>query len=109
MVMRKQRINASCPRCTFSEEKTTHVLLCQGEGICELRKATILELRVWMKSVHTQPDIEHIVIHCLTRSLSSGELQFELDDNIDPVILNACKYQFLLGEETLLHGLYQND
>ena len=104
MVMRKQRINASCPRCTYPDEDTTHVLLCQGEGICELRKATLLELRVWMKSVHTQPDIEHFVIHGLTSWLSNGELQFELDDNIDPVILNACKYQLLLGWETLLHG-----
>ena len=69
MVQRKQRIDSKCPRCVFPDENTTHVLQCQDPGICELRDNTLLELRVWMKSVHTQSDIEHFIFHGLTQMI----------------------------------------
>ena len=102
--MCKQRMNASCRRCIYPEEDTTHVLQCQGEGIYELRKVTLLDLRVWMKSVHTQPDIEYFIIHVITSWLYNDNVPFMMDDTIDPVMLHACRYQVLLGWETLLHG-----
>ena len=63
MAQRKQRIDTKCPRCIFPEEDTTHVLKCQKAGIFELRENVLLELRIWMKSVHTQSDIEHFIFH----------------------------------------------
>ena len=104
MAQRKQRIDTKCPRCIFPEENTTHVLKCQEAGICELRENAMLELRIWMKSVHTQSDIEHFIFHGLTSWLANDS-SFVPDDTMDPVILHACRYQLLLGWESMLHGI----
>ena len=63
MVQRKQRVNSSCPRCVHPEENTTHVLICQGEGIIEHRQNILEEVRIWMKSTNTQPDIEYFIFN----------------------------------------------
>ena len=104
MVQRKQRISSCCPRCVHPEENTSHVLLCQGEGIIEHRQSSLEELYIWMKSVHTQPDIAYFIFKGLQSWLSSGSIIFNLDDTIDPSIFTACKYQLLVGWEAMLHG-----
>ena len=58
---------------------------------------------MWMKSVHTQSDIEHFIFHCLTSWLA-GDSSFVPDDTIDPVLLQACRYQLLLGWESMIYG-----
>ena len=104
MVQRKQRINSSCPRCIHPEENTTHVLLCQGEGIIEHRQSALEEIHIWMKSVHTQSDIAYFIYKGLQAWLSRGSIIFNLDDTIDPSIFTAYKYQLLVGWEAILHG-----
>ena len=61
----------------------------------------LLELCMWMKSLHTQSDIETFIFHGLSSWLN-GDSTFVLDDIIDPVILQACRYQMLLGWESTL-------
>ena len=70
MVQRKQRIDPKCPRCIFPEEDPRHVLTCQDAGVCELGENALLELRMWMKSVHTQSDIEYFIFHGLSSWLA---------------------------------------
>ena len=93
MVQRKQHINSSCPRYDHPEEYTEHVLQCHSNDMCELRDNTILEMRMWMKSVHTQPDIEFFIFSGLISWLSNDLTVFNLDISIDPVILTAIRYQ----------------
>lgn len=52
---------------------------------------------MWMNSVHTQPDVEHSIVHDITSWLSNDATNLVIDDTIDPIVLNVCKYQVLLG------------
>lgn len=73
MVLQKQRINSSYPRCAHPEEDTTYVLQCQCEGIYEVRECALIELKIWMKPAHTQTDIEYFIFHIITSWLSNGD------------------------------------
>lgn len=63
IVQRKQSIDSKCPRCVHCEEGTNHVLICQEESIGETRVNALLELRIWIKSLYTQSNIEHFIFH----------------------------------------------
>ena len=67
----------------------------------------LLELRMWMKSVLIQSDIELFIFHGLTAWFAGTS--FALDIRIDPVILHACRYQLLLGCESMLHGILSKE
>ena len=95
MVQRKQRVDISCPRCSHPYEHTEHILKCQSNNICEIREKSRVELIMWIKSIHTQPDIDCFYQRYQIR-LSNDLIVFELDTLIDPVILSAPRYTILL-------------
>ena len=103
MFLRKQRLHATCPRCQFQEEDTTHVLQCQNEYIVQLRQNILAELKVWLNSVDTDPDITLFIISGLSSWLADTPSS-DNDTAVEPKLLHAIKSQLLLGWEVFLHG-----
>ena len=103
MVQREKCVNLSCSTCDYPEEHSEHVLQYKSDNTCKLRDNTILKLRMWIKSVYTQPDKEFFICSELTSWLYNGITVFGLDTSVDPVIFTALRYRFLISYDSLLH------
>ena len=57
MIEKKQRIQSNYPICNHPEEEKTHILQCQAESIKDLRSNLLEELKCWLTSIYTNPDI----------------------------------------------------
>ena len=48
-----------------------HIILCQSDTICQYRKNILLEINVWLSSVHTVPDMQDFLVKGLHLYLSN--------------------------------------
>ena len=63
MVARKHRFRSNCPLCGCEQEDVLHVLTCQSASVSE-KLETLLQqdLKVWVQSMMTSPDIVKYLI-----------------------------------------------
>ena len=102
MVRRKQRMHSNCPMCNLPGENTTHILQCQHSTICTLRIDLLSELKVWLASKDTDPDIINFIHKGLTAWFNSDSA--DIGHNLDMELLTAFRSQLLIGWEATLHG-----
>jgi len=58
-----------CPRC-YQPEDTQHVWVCKGQNSTEVWEKSLNNLRNWMVSVDTDPNLQHLLL--LTPALDLG-------------------------------------
>ena len=104
MCERRQRLSSNCPICDEKNEDTNHILRCSDPKVKSLRNDLLKEMKCWMNSIDTHPDIIAFVISGLSSWLSSAN-DFHLDVTVDHDMLLAFKIQINLGWESFLLGM----
>ena len=92
------------PYMWWTNEDTTHILKCKDPKVQSLRVDLLKEMKCWMNSIDTHPDIITFIISGLSSWLSSSN-DVHLDVTIEHDILLAFRSQLSLGWESLLLGL----
>ena len=104
MCERRQRISSNCPICDGENEDTNHILRCSDPKVQSLRNILLKEMKCWMNSIDTHPDIITFVVSGLSSWLSS-ENDFNLDATVERDMLLAFKTQIKLGWDSFLLGM----
>jgi hypothetical protein len=60
----KQRSDDACPRCGETED-SAHVWVCNGSGADEVWERSVEDLKRWLNTIQTDPDIQHCIISYL--------------------------------------------
>ena len=130
MVARQHRAHSNCPICDEANEDVLHVLVtCQHHSASEKRESLLQELKVWLQSVKTDPDITTLIISglrscfldpfgdepllhhtsdatttfaALTRQLDIGWFAFMCGYITTPLI--KCQHSYYRSIDSLKHG-----
>jgi hypothetical protein len=62
MVARKRRLHPHCPLCHTQEEDILHMLTCQSQPTSNHRETLLQDLKLWLTTSKTDPDITQFLI-----------------------------------------------
>ena len=108
MVNRKKRILAKCPLCSHEDEHLIHVITCKFTTATELRDNLLLELGIWLESIHTAPSIVNAINLGLSGWIECTDTVWANNDEIfthDIVTDSAIRSQMRLGWYYFMCGL----
>jgi hypothetical protein len=106
MKRRRTWPNANCPRCTETQETSTHVLRCQGEGTEAIWTKFISEFRLWLARQRTNNDITEAICLALSRWRSGGP-KYSCRSNL-PGLRQAVLEQDDIGWDGALEGRWSS-
>ena len=87
--------------CQQDNENTTHIIRCQSNSMKELRKELLSELKVWLESKETNPDITTFPCDGLYSWFQSPS--YDIDQNADVSTKIAFENQIIIEWESLQH------
>ena len=96
MVKRKQRYHVNCPRCGSENEDLIHGLTCLTQDTKKLRNNLPSDLRMWMLTKKTHPDIISSMILGLKKWLKDRSYSWGVDSRIftsDTIVNTAITSQ----------------
>ena len=102
VMVKKERKHSKYPMCHEINETTGHILQCKSNDIQKLHTNLLIELKLWMTTVQTHPEISKFLCEELKYWLQTDE--YEIDHNSEANIKLAYRTQVLIGWESLLHG-----
>jgi hypothetical protein len=102
MKRRKTWSHANCPRCTETQETSSHVLRCNGDGTKEIWDKFIGEFRLWLARQRTHNDISAAICSALT-TWRSGIPAPQCRSSL-PGLTSACDEQDDIGWDAAMEG-----
>ena len=104
MVARNYRHSAQCPLCPEPHEDVIHVLTCQAPSSSTLRESLLQDLKLWLRSIKTHPDICSFLINGLRSWFLHPFGDEPLHHTVDDQSFTAISSQLDLGWYALLCG-----
>ena len=103
MVHRNEWDTNLCPQCQKHKEDVDHIMICKHPDAYEKRMKSIVELKKWMESAKTSPQI----VECIILTMIAGpNATFEemLPGSADQLIRDAATEQDAIGWNNLCKG-----